>query len=641
MSGFTQVASLFFSVWLVVLCSCSSGVGPAGNDVEVVDSVAEVADLGEEVAAEPFQACQGVALEGPAGHLLPQPAQAFSFDTPQVLTSTAVGWSGPFEGLEGELAALAEARGLTVSNGDLALEIVFHSESVWADVLVSCGGSGSVAESYFLRVKVADGRAIAEIAASDDAGRFYALKTLRQLLVPGEFLAIHPATIYDRPATATRGILEGYYGQPWEPADRLSMVVESAHLKFNTYVYAPKGAATINTAWMIPFEKQELDHFAKLAEVARENHVRVCFEIHPSFLFHYSTQSDFDILLAKFEAVVDVGIDCLVLAYDDVPPELVPPDDEVFGSYTDAQMDFVPRLGEALLANHPDLQLAFVPVEYFTLHEDAESAWPAFGEALQQQWQIAWTGQHIGSPTVTLEDAEEATALMGRKPLLGDNYPVSDDAYKTGIVHLGPLRGRDRDLVDSLSGLAFNAMPLPYASLPALATCGDYSWNPGGYDPDLSASNSARLYAGESGEAGLLTLMMANRSPMLDGSHAPDLENAVTAFWEAWESEVDVAIAATLLRTQFFDSYLGITDAMLGEAAQADVTAQLLPWAEALEAHGAAGGLAVSLLEARLQGETVEVTSLEAALTDLKAHVAKPAGGQLVGFLERALQELE
>jgi hyaluronoglucosaminidase len=641
MSGFTYGASLGVSVVLAIFCSCSSGAGSAGKDVEVVDSAAEVVELRGEIAAEPLQACQGEVLGGPVGHLLPQPAQVFSFDTPHVLASAAVGWSGAFEGLEGELAALAEARGLTVGNGDLALEIIFLPDSAWPAVLASCGGSGSVAESYFLRVEVADGRAIAEIAASDDAGRFYALKTLRQLLVAGKSLAIHPAAIYDWPATGTRGILEGYYGQPWEPADRLSMVVEAAHLKFNTYVYAPKGAATINTAWMIPFEQQELEHFAKLAEVARENHVRVCFEIHPSFLFHYSTEGDFDILLAKFETVVDVGIDCLVLAYDDVPPELVPPDDEVYASYTEAQLDFVPRLGEALLAKHPGLQLAFVPVEYFTLHEDAATAWPAFGEALQEQWQIAWTGLHIGSPTVTLQDAQAATELLGRKPLLGDNYPVSDDAYETGIVHLGPLRGRDGDLVDSLSGLAFNAMPLPYASLPALATCGDYSWNPRAYDPELAARNSARLYAGESGEAGFLTLMMANRSPMLDGSHAPELETALSAFWEAWEGDGDISEAAELLRSEFFVPYGSVQDLLAGPGMDEEVVGQLQPWAEALGGYGVAGDEALDLLVASAAGEAFDTGPFVAKVNVLAAGFARPTGEAMDAFLARVVLELE
>ncbi len=259
----------------------------------------------------------------------------------------------------------------------------------------------------------------------------------------------------------------------------------------------------------------------------------------------------------------------------------------------------------------------------------------------QQEWQIAWTGLHIGSPTVTLEDAQEATELLGRQPLLGDNYPVSDDAYKTGIVHLGPLRGRDSDLVASLSGLAFNAMPLPYASLPALATCGDYSWNPAAYDPLQSASKVARLYGGVEGQAGFLTLMMANRSPMLDGAHEPELEAALVEFWEAWDVGGDVDGAADILRSEFFVHYGEVPAAFSGSGMAESVASELLPWAEALGGYGVAGQEALDLLAASAAGEAFDTTAFVGKVNALAAGFARPTGEAMDEFLARVVLELE
>ncbi len=637
----TSYLELGIMLFATAVLACSCGGDSTAIDTQADGVVNDVWEVVGDVLPPPMQACQGAPFDSPAGNLLPQPLRVYSFATPVVVGSATLSWSGQGDDVEDELLALAAARGLDIVAEEGAVSLFFHPDSAWPQVVADCQGAGEGKEDYYLVVAVADGRAVVEIVAGGAAGRFYALKTLRQLLEPGKPLAISPATIFDQPATGTRGVLEGYYGKPWSPEDRLAMVVEAAHLKFNTYVYAPKSAATINTAWMLPYEKEELEHFAELTKVAALNHVRVCFELHPSFLFHYSTPGDFDILLGKFETVIELGIDCVVLAYDDVPPELVPPDPDVYESYTEAQVDFVPRLGEALLALYPDLELAFVPVEYFTQHESASTAWPALGAALQPEWQIAWTGQEIGSTTVTLADAQEATALMGRKPLLGDNYPVSDDAYKTGIVHLGPLSGRDGDLVESLSGLAFNAMPLPYASLPALATCADYAWNPMAYDGEESASNVARFYGGAEGQAGFLTLMMANRSPMLDGSHAPELEAALSAFWLAWESEGDVGIGADVLRSGFFVPYSDAPPALALLEAHPAVASQLLPWAEALGGYGEAGEEALELLAASRAGEAFDTTDFAAKVGALAEGFARPTGSAMDEFLQRTLLELE
>lgn len=641
MSGRWLMSRVGFLGLMVVAVACRGEVGSGAEETRGQDALADLVDSRGEVSSPLALVCPAEVLDGPVAPLLPRPSKVFRLEEPVALAGLEVAWSGETGEMADELAALAAARGLVPAAGEASLEIFFHPLSTWEDVVANCDSLEAVDGSYYLQVEVTDGRAVVDIAAGEPAGRFYALKTLRQLLVPGEAMAIRPATIYDRPAVATRGVLEGYYGKPWPPEDRLAMVVEAAHLKFNTYVYAPKGAGTINTGWMLPFEADELAHFAQLVEVAERNYVQVCFEIHPSLLFHYSTESDFDTLLGKFETVIGLGIDCVVLAFDDVPPELVPPDGDVFASYTEAQVDFLPRLGEALLAAHPDLKLAYVPVEYFTEHEHAAAAWTAFGEALQPAWEIAWTGQQIGSPTVTLADAQEATALMGRKPLLGDNYPVSDDAYKTGLVHLGPIMGRGPDLATGVSGFAFNAMPLAHASLPALATCADYSWNPGAYDPQQSAANAARFYGGEAGQSGFLTLMLANRSPMLEGSHAPELEEAIAAFWAAREGQGDVSAAADQLRAAFFGPYAVVPAALAEPGMHLNVAGQLMPWAEALGGYGAAGEEGLDLLAASAAGEAFDTQNFVTSVDALATGFARPTGSAMDDFLARVVLELE
>ena len=72
---------------------------------------------------------------------------------------------------------------------------------------------------------------------------------------------------------------------------------------------------------------------------------------------------------------------------------------------------------------------------------------------------IVWTGTKVVSPTITAPQAEEWGALLRRRPLIWDNFPVND-----GIpwrVNLGPLRGRDPNLPAAASGLFSNPMVQP------------------------------------------------------------------------------------------------------------------------------------------------------------------------------------
>ena len=87
------------------------------------------------------------------------------------------------------------------------------------------------------RVEVADGRTVVE--ASDSRGFRHARATLAELAdahrgeVPG-------VRIEDAPVLRHRGIIEGFYGEPWSHEERLAALRLAGRVKLNSYVYAPK-----------------------------------------------------------------------------------------------------------------------------------------------------------------------------------------------------------------------------------------------------------------------------------------------------------------------------------------------------------------------------------------------------------------
>jgi hypothetical protein len=85
---------------------------------------------------------------------------------------------------------------------------------------------------------------------------------------------------------------------------------------------------------------------------------------------------------------------------------------------------------------------------------------------------IAWTGSMVVNERITAEEADaRAAALGGAAPLIWDNYPVND-SLMSDRLHLGPLWGRERALVDVCSGYLANPMVQPNASKLPLASVG-------------------------------------------------------------------------------------------------------------------------------------------------------------------------
>ena len=97
----------------------------------------------------------------------------------------------------------------------------------------------------------------------------------------------------------------------------------------------------------------------------------------------------------------------------------------------------------------------------------------ALGEGVPDDVPIGWTGDAVVNDTITAAQASgRAAALGGRPPLVWDNYPVND-GFMTDRLHLGPLWGREAELVDRVLRLprqpdgAATASKLPLASIAA------------------------------------------------------------------------------------------------------------------------------------------------------------------------------
>ena len=113
------------------------------------------------------------------------------------------------------------------------------------------------------------------------------------------------------------GIIEGFYGPPWTWEQRLDVMAWCHERGMTHYVYAPKDDPLHRERWRDRYDAEALAGFARL--VAADT-LRVGFALSPGLSIDYESEADRAALLAKVDQVIDLGIDLIVLALDDIPP---------------------------------------------------------------------------------------------------------------------------------------------------------------------------------------------------------------------------------------------------------------------------------------------------------------------------------
>jgi hypothetical protein len=255
-------------------------------------------------------------------------------------------------------------------------------------------------------------------------------------------------------AWAIAGIIEGFYGRPWTWDERAEVMRFCHERGMRDYIYAPKDDPKHRADWRSPYDTDVLDGFARLAA---EDTLRVGFGISPGLTIDCASGEDRAALAAKVDQVVEVGVDLVCLALDDIPfkggPQGV--------AHADLTAWLRDHLGDrAALVLVPTEYVGTAPTPYLD----------ALAEGVPADVPIAWTGIAVVNGSITADDARtRAASLGGRPPLVWDNYPVND-GLMTERLHLGPLWGREAGLVDECSGYVANPLVQPHASLLPLAS---------------------------------------------------------------------------------------------------------------------------------------------------------------------------
>ena len=156
----------------------------------------------------------------------------------------------------------------------------------------------------------------------DERGAFYGLQTLRQIVNSEMAKGQMPyTTCNDYPDLPNRGVVEGFYGEPWSHQVRLSLIDYYGKNKMNTYLYGPKDDPYHSCPnWRLPYPEKEAKNISELVQACRRNRVDFVWAIHPGQDIKWN-EEDYQNLVHKLDLMYDLGVRSFAIFFDDISGE--------------------------------------------------------------------------------------------------------------------------------------------------------------------------------------------------------------------------------------------------------------------------------------------------------------------------------
>ena len=361
---------------------------------------------------------------------------------------------------------------LSLSSKGFPLQIQLVEKPLVVDVVSK--KQANVDGAYSLTVSPKEIR----IQAANDAGVFYAIQTLRQIIespIAEGGRKLPCLEVNDAPVFPYRGVVEGFYGMPWSHAVRLSLIEFYGRHKLNTYIYGPKDDPYHSSPnWRLPYPEREQRNIKELVEACRRNRVDFVWAIHPGKDIKWN-EEDYQNLVRKFNLMYADGVRSFAIFFDDISGE---------GTNPNKQVELLNRLTKEFVKAKGDVSpLIICPTDYSKLWAKADEDGPLsiYGRTLDPSVRVFWTGDVVCSD-VTKETLDWVDSRIKRPAFFWWNYAVTD--YVRNLILQGPVYGLDTSLTNKdMCGLVSNPMEHGEASKLSLYSVADYTWNPAAYNP--------------------------------------------------------------------------------------------------------------------------------------------------------------
>ena len=330
-------------------------------------------------------------------------------------------------------------------------------------------------EGYFLSV----GSDKVIIAGADESGTYYGVQSFLQIISVPEVMSV---TIKDYPGVTERGIIEGFYGNPYSHQARQRLFRFFGENKMNVYIYGPKDDPYhgFGTKWRDPYPTAQAAQMKELIAAAHKNKVNFVWAVHPGNNISWTDNNkdgivdDFVACKNKFQLMYDLGVRSFAVFFDDIGG---------VGADPVNQAKMMNYLTTEFVNKKTDVSpLLLCPTQY-------NKSWSSgtylsiLGTQMDSSVRIMWTGNSVVD-MINKTDMDWINAQISRKAYIWLNYPVTD--YCVDRLLMGPTYGNDTNIASQLSGFTANPMEYAEASKVALYSIADYTWNMSKYNSNSS-----------------------------------------------------------------------------------------------------------------------------------------------------------
>lgn len=469
--------------------------------------------------------------------------------------------------------------------------------------------------------------------AYDEDGAFYAQQTINQImddLKRKESSDLPMMEIYDYPALGYRGLVEGFYGNPWSHETRLSLIDFMGRHKMNTYVYGPKDDPYHRTPfWRQPYPEDEGNKIKELVERSKKNRVNFVWAIHPGGDIRWD-EADNDSLINKFQSMYDLGVRQFAIFFDDIKGK---------GTDSRQQTSLLNKVAQEFVASKSDMKnLIVCPTDYAQNRADGSPTGQltVYGKELDPSVEVFWTGKVVCGD-IEPESLEFVDSRIKRPALVWWNFPVTD--YCKHNLLLGPVYGLDTTLTkNQLTGIVSNPMEYGEASKSALYGVADYAWNPVAYNPlDNWTRSFVEVMPGAPEAYGVFAIHSADPPKNYRRN-------------ESWN--VETFSCANYTPKQFnelkkeFEKIKGAGNEIIAKGENISLIIELAPWLVEFENLGQRGLLALDLIKIKESGDNEKFLKAYNYLNELnkiqnRAYLDYRSGTlKLQPFIDNVLVEL-
>jgi beta-N-acetylglucosaminidase. len=435
------------------------------------------------------------------------------------------------------------------------------------------------------------------VAGNDEYGTFYGVQTLLQLLNNKD---VYECEIVDFPNVLDRGVVEGFYGNPFSKKDRESQFDFYSKVKMNTYIYGPKDDPYhgFGTKWREEYPKDKAQEIKELINYAHKNKVKFVWAVHPGNNINWTLQDSLA-TIKKFEAMYKLGVRAFAVFFDDISG---------IGTDPVRQANYMNYLQHEFADKKSDVDpLILCPTQY-------NQSWSSgtyldtLGVKMDERIRIMWTGKSVVR-MIDKQTMDWINNRIKRNAYIWLNYPVND--YVIDHLLMGPFVGNGTDIAEQLGGFVSNPMEYAEASKVALFSIADYVWNMKGYNADESWNAAISFLMPQTADAfkvfceNNIDLGYTYHALRLDNESA-DLKKLIDKF-NASGNEVSKEVLEGL--KDEFRKFSNASAELLASTENPALVNEIKEWLEVFNIIGIKGDIIVEMFENFRGGDTLNFIS--------------------------------